>query len=197
MRGRLIFSKSGAMTRAKDKMEETAAFEAGRSLWQRCRVIEVPASDTEHFLDLAGMTDGTLDEEERERVAERLTRDPIARADVAAARALCVGGIAMPGGIEAIIERAIAILDEAAPDPIVIAAALPGGRAMLQAVAQWGSLAAAIAFASWLGFAMGTGVSETMTQPASVSQISDENSMPELLDPSTGFLRDLGIGQQT
>ena len=197
MRGRLTFSKSGAMTRAKDKMEETAAFGAGRGLWQRCRASEVPDSDTERFLDLAAMADGTLDEEEHERVAERLARDPIARADVAAARALCVGGIAMPGGIEAIIERAIAILDEAAPDPIVTAAALPGGRAMLQAVAQWGSLAAAIAFASWLGFAMGTGVSQTMTQPGSVSQISDDNSLPELLDPSTGFLRDLGMGQQT
>lgn len=197
MRGRLTFSKSGAMTRAKDKMEETAAFEAGRGLWQRCRVSEVPDSDTERFLDLAAMADGTLDEEEHERVAERLARDPIARADVAAARALCVGGIAMPGGIEAIIGRAGAILDAAAPDPIVTAAALPGGRAMLQAVAQWGSLAAAIAFASWLGFAMGTGVSETLTQPGSVSQISDDNSLPELLDPSTGFLRDLGMGQQT
>jgi anti-sigma factor RsiW len=197
MRSRLTFSKSGTMTRAKDKMEETAAFEAGHDLWQRCRASEVPEGDTERFLDLAAMADGTLDEEEHERIAERLALDPVARADVATARAHGVGGIAMPGGIEAIIERAIAILDEAAPDPIVTAAALPRGRAMLQTVAQWGSLAAAIAFASWLGFAMGTGVSETMTQPRSVSQISDENSMPELLDPSTGFLRDLGMGQQT
>ena len=198
MRGRLIFSKSGAMIRAKDKMGEPAAFEAGQGLWQRCRASEVPESDTERFLDLAAMADGTLDEEEHERVAERLARDPIARADVAAARALCVGGIAMPGGIEAIIERAIAIVEDArAPDPIVRTAASSGGRALLQTVAQWGSLAAAIAFASWLGFSMGTGVSLTMTQPGSVSQISDENSLPELLDPSTGFLRDLGMGQQT
>lgn len=197
MRGRLTFSKSGAMTRAKDTMERPAAFEAGRSLWQRCRVSEVSESDTERFLDLAAMADGTLDEEEHERVAEQLARDPIARADVAAARALSVGGIAMPGGIEGVIERAIAILDDApAPDPIVTGAASLGGRAVLQ-VAQWGSLAAAIAFASWLGFSMGTGVSMTMIQPASVNQSSDDNSLPELLDPSTGFLRDLGMGQQT
>ncbi len=64
-------------------------------------------------------------------------------------------------------------------------------------MAQWGSLAAAIAFTSWLGFAMGSGVSQTLTQPSQSNQISDENFLPELLDPSTGFLRDLGSGLQS
>ena len=66
-------------------------------------------------------------------------------------------------------------------------------------MAQWGGLAAAIAFASWLGFAMGSGASLSFSQPGQPSQagIGDENYLPELLDPSTGFLRDLGEGQQT
>jgi hypothetical protein len=71
------------------------------------------------------------------------------------------------------------------------------GRQILHAVAQWGSLAAAIAFASWLGFSMGSGASLTLIQPGQPNQISDDNPLPELLDPPTGFLRDLGAGQQT
>jgi hypothetical protein len=55
----------------------------------------------------------------------------------------------------------------------------------------------AIGFASWIGFAMGSGASLTLSQPGLQKQISDENFLPELLDPSTGFLRDLGDGQQT
>ena len=75
----------------------------------------------------------------------------------------------------------------------------PPGRAprSCTGVAQWGGLAAAIAFASWLGFAMGSGASLTLSQPGQPQQVGDENFLPELLDPSTGFLRDLGEGQQT
>lgn len=186
------------MTRANDETQGPAGFEAGRNFWQRCHTKEAPESDAQRFLDLAAFADGVLDEDEHDRVAERLAADPIARADVAAARALSIGGIAMPSGIEPIIEHAIAIFDNSpAPDHIVTAVPWPVGRALLQAIAQWGSLAAAIAFASWLGFAMGSGVSLTMTQPAAVNQISDDNPLPELLDPSTGFLRDLSPGQQT
>lgn len=186
------------MTRAKDEIEAPVGVDAGRDLWRRCRSIEAPESDSDRFLDLAAFADGILDEEEYDRIAERLAADPAARSDVAAARALSVGGIAMPGGIEPIIARAIAILPEVpVSDRLTTAPLPPGGRAVLQAMAQWGSLAAAIAFTSWLGFAMGRGTSLTMIQPGPVSQISDENFLPDMLDPSTGFLRDLGIGQQT
>jgi hypothetical protein len=69
-------------------------------------------------------------------------------------------------------------------------------------MAQWGGLAAAIAFASWLGFAMGSGASQSFSQPGQpnpvqANPVGDENFLPELLDPSTGFLRDLGEGRQT
>jgi hypothetical protein len=68
---------------------------------------------------------------------------------------------------------------------------------VLQGGAQWGGLAAAIAVASWLGFAMGSGASLTLSAPGQQRQLGDESFIPELLDPSTGFLRDLGGGQQT
>lgn len=185
------------MTRANDAIEGPADFEAGRTLWQRCRKTEAPESEAERFLDLAALADGTLEDEEHDRVVARLTGDSTALSDVAAARALSVGGIAMPSGIEPIIERAVAILEPPAASNRVVALAPSSGRAVLQIVAQWGSLAAAIAFASWLGFAMGSGASLTLIQPGQPSQIGDDSFLPELLDPATGFLRDLGTGQQT
>ena len=60
-----------------------------------------------------------------------------------------------------------------------------------------GSLAAAIAIASWLGFSMGSGVSLELSQPGQQSQVGVDGLLPELLDPATGFLRDLGEGLQT
>ena len=43
--------------------------------------------------------------------------------------------------------------------------------------------------ASWLGFAMGSDTSRTLTAPVPPS---DTSFMPELFDPGSGFLRDLG-----
>jgi hypothetical protein len=179
-------------------MEGPADFAAGRTLWQRCRQTETPEDEAERFLDLAGLADGTLDEEERERVAAWVKNDPFALAEVAAARALCAGGIPMSGGIEPIVERAISILDKASERARVVPfSSPPPVRAALQVAAQWGSVAVAIAFAGWLGFAMGSGASQSLIQPSQANQIGDETFLPELLDPSTGFLRDLAVGQQT
>ncbi|MGA8382588.1 MAG: hypothetical protein WB710_15810, partial [Stellaceae bacterium] len=75
--------------------------------------------------------------------------------------------------------------------------ALPGRGRVLPGLARWGSLAAAIVFAGWLGFAMGSGASLELSQPPQQSQAGVSLYLPELLDPSTGFLRDLGEGQQT
>jgi anti-sigma factor RsiW len=186
------------MTRIDDEMGKPASFEAGRTLWQRCCIGETAESGSERFLDLAALADGMLDDDEHDRIAALVASDPVAMADVAAARALSTGGIAMPGGLEPIIERAIAIVAPAPERSRKIAASpAPSHRHILHGVAQWGSLAAAIAFTSWLGFAMGSGVSQTLTQPSPSNQISDENFLPELLDPSTGFLRDLGSGLQS
>jgi hypothetical protein len=186
------------MTEIDDEMGQPASFEAGRTLWQRCRIAETVESESERFLDLAALADGILDDEEHDRIAARVAGDPVAMADVAAARALSTGGIAMPGGIEPIIKRAIVIVEPASElSRKIPVSPVPSRRHFLHGVAQWGSLAAAIAFTSWLGFAMGSSVSQTLTQPGQSTQTSDENFMPELLDPSTGFLRDFGSGLQS
>jgi hypothetical protein len=187
------------MSRTDNAMEEPAEFEAGRTLWRRCRATDAPDDEAERFLDLSGLADGLFDDDdEHDRIAALVAADPVAMSDVAAGRAISAGGIAMPGGLERVIERAVAIVDDGPELGRVIPfAPQPAGRRVLQGVAQWGGLAAAIAFTSWLGFAMGSGASLTLSQPGQPNQISDENFLPELLDPSTGFLRDLADGQQT
>jgi hypothetical protein len=67
-------------------------------------------------------------------------------------------------------------------------------RRIVRDLAQWGSLAAAIALASWLGFAIGSDASLALSTPR---QPSDGSLLPELFDPAPGFLRDLGAGVRT
>jgi hypothetical protein len=185
------------MTRTNDITGGPAGFATGRSLWQRCRTMDAPEDETGRFLDLAAFADGTLADDEYDRVAALVADDPIARVDVAAARALSAGGIPLPGRIEPIIERAIGLPADMSERRHAAASPHLAGRQILHAVAQWGSLAAAIAFAGWLGFSMGSDASLTLIQPGQSNQISDDNPLPELLDPPTDFLRDLGTGQQT
>ena len=183
-----------------DATEEPAGSDAGRTLWRRSFTAEMADSETERLLDLAGLADGMLDDEdEHDRVADLVARDAVAASDVAAARAISTGGIAMPRGLEPVIARAVALVDEVpAPARAIIAfVPPPTGRRVLQGVAQWGGLAAALAVAGWLGFAMGSGASLTLSAPGQPQQFGDGNFLPELLDPSTGFLRELSEGQQT
>ncbi len=178
-------------------MEGPAGFASGRALWQRCRTADAPEDEAARLLDLAAFADGLLDDDDRDRIAALLAGDPAAAADVAAARALS-GGDAAPAGIEDLIARAESLVAEAAPAfARVLPFQAPPRRRMLQVVAQWGSLAAAIVVAGWLGFAMGSGASLTLTQTNQAGQVGTASFLPELLDPTTGFLRDLGEGQQT
>ena len=111
-----------------------------------------------------------------------------------------VGGLAaLPAETGRIIARASALVSEAPSEPGLVLPfhALPAHRRILQGLAQWGSLAAAIVVASWLGFAMGSGASLELSQPRQQSQVGVDSLLPEVLDPATGFLRDLGGGQQT
>jgi hypothetical protein len=194
------------MSRIDDATEVPAAgSEAGRTLWRRSLAAEMPDDEAERFLDLAALADGTLDDDdEHGRVVALVAADPVAAVDVAAARALSTGGIAMPGGVERVLGRAVALVTGTSePARIIPFARPPKGRRVLHDVAQWGGLAAAIAVASWLGFAMGSGASLTLSAPglkapAPQRAAGEVNFLPELLDPSTGFLRDLGSdGQQT
>jgi anti-sigma factor RsiW len=186
------------MSRADRETEKSEEIETGRALWRRCRVTDAPADEAARFLDLAAFADGLLDDEEHDRVAADVATDPVAAADVAATRALAGGPGIPPAELEHIIARASALVGPPSPETGLVLPfrALPARRRILQGVAQWGSLAAAIVVASWLGFAMGSGASLDLTQP-SQSQVGVDSLLPELLDPSTGFLHDLGEGQQT
>jgi anti-sigma factor RsiW len=146
------------------------------------------------FLDLAAYAEGLLDIEERERVAALLIADPDAAEDVRAAQRLA-DAEPKSAGLERIVARARAISSDAdsASDNIIPLASRPSRR-ILQTFAQWGSLAAAVALAGWLGFAMG---SDTSLALSDHRQPRDTGLLPELFDPGTGLLRDLGEGLRT
>jgi hypothetical protein len=184
------------MIRTPEEWEEAPDRSTGRALWRRSCAADAPADESARFLDLAAFADGLLDPDERERVAALLVADPVARDDVGAAQALAGGVAERSSGLERIIDRACAILPERAAigGRIVPFAAHPQRRRVWHGVTQWGSLAAALAVASWLGFAMGSDASLALSQ---TSQSSDMNLLPELLDPGPVFLRDLGEGLRT
>ena len=167
---------------------ESLAHLTDRELWQRSLAIEVAENDAAHFLDLAGYADGLLDPDEGERIAERLARDPAEAADVTAARAL---GAADPLGNrlpEAVFERAVAL---AHPDVATAENIVPFVRRhrvpSLPEMAKWGSLAAAVVLASWIGFTLGVDMSGALAG----SRNSDDGGFNELFDPATRLVRDL------
>jgi len=165
-----------------------------RRLWQLCRTMDAEEDEAARFLDLAAYADGLLDNEERDRVAALLAADTGAGADVRAAQALAHAE-RTSAGLERVIARASAIsADTDSVGGKVVPFAPRRGRRLLQTSAQWGSLAAAIALAGWLGFAMG---SDTSLALSNHRQPSDTGLLPELFDPGTGLLRDLGEGVRT
>jgi hypothetical protein len=153
-----------------------------RELWRRARLADAPLDDRHRLLDLAAFAEGHLDPDEHERIAASLDADRDAAADVSAARTPLefVEGSA---AVERIIARASA-LQPAAADGLVLRFARAGRAVRLQAVAQWGSLAAALALAAWLGFTMGSDASLALS-PAKPG--GDAGIAFELFDPATGF----------
>lgn len=163
-----------------------------RVLWQQCRMTDAPEDESAQFLDLAAFADRLLDIEERERVAAWLTDHPEAAADVRAARNLDVSAESS-AKLENVIARACAILPTTPRERgRVVELVRRRGPRFVQSLAQWGSLAAAIAVASWLGFAMGSDATLALSR-----QQSDTSLLPELFDPASGFLRELGEGPRT
>jgi anti-sigma factor RsiW len=189
------------MHQTDDDMSQPENFDSDRSVWRYCRAANAPSDEAARFLDLAAYADGLLDEEERDRIAFLLAGDAEAAADVAAARMLQARGDGISADLEeemaAIIARADALVADGTDAPGRVLPFRPPPRLALHRFAEWGSLAAAIVVASWLGFAMGRGASLTLIQPAQPSQIGAASFLPEMLDPTTGFLRDLIEGQQT
>lgn len=167
---------------------------ADRRLWQRCRTIDAVENEAARFLDLAAYADGLLDIEEQERVDAFLAEHPEAAEDVRAARALA-GAERTFGGFEQIIARACTISPDAnSVSGKVVSLAPRQGRRLFQVFAEWGSLAAAIVLAGWLGFSMG---SDTSLALSDHRPPSDTGLLPELSDPGTGLLRDFGEGLRT
>jgi anti-sigma factor RsiW len=166
------------------------------TLWRRSRLTDAAEDEVARLLDLAGFADGRLDPDEQERVAEWLAGDPAAAADVAAARSCAAAIEPFAPAPEAVIARACALVGGGAQtrDNLV---AFPPRRQQsrrLSGTVQWGSLAAAVALAAWLGFTLGIGASRTMVlndRPAAGGLLN------ELLDTQTGVLGDLGEGSQT
>jgi hypothetical protein len=181
------------MMRTDDEPEQRPDPEADRRLWQGCRDADAPQDELGRFLDLAAVADGLLVDEDRDRVTALLEADPDAAADVQTARELRVES-PDKAELERIITRACRIpLDPSAARDRVVTLA-PRRRRVVYDVAQWGSLAAALALASWLGFSLGTDASLALTQSR---QPSEAGFLPEIFDPAPGILRDLGEGLRT
>jgi anti-sigma factor RsiW len=165
-----------------------------RQLWRRSCLMDAPEDEVARFLDLAAFADGLLEAEEHDRVAALLDDDPDAVADVRAARTPPTAD-PTSADLEKVVARACALLPEVDLSRGRVIAFVPRQRSRLvQHFAQWGSIAAAIAVASWLGFAMGSDTSLALSRPR---QPSDTGTLPELFDPPSGFLRDLGEGLRT
>jgi anti-sigma factor RsiW len=182
------------MMRTEKERRKGSHMASDRRLWQRARSTDALRDDTARFLDLAAFADGLLDADDRERVAVWLTDDPDAAADVSAARALG-NRDGHSAELQRVIARACAIRPEA--DPArghIVVLAHWRGRRLVQDFAQWGSIAAAVAFASWLGFSMGSDTSLALTAPR---QPNEASFLPDLFDPAPAFLRDLGEGSRT
>jgi anti-sigma factor RsiW len=166
-----------------------------RKLWQRSLAIDLAEDDAERFLDLAGFADGLLDPDDRERVAERLAHDPAEAADVAAARgwgAADISGDALP---EAVFLRASELAGPsfAAAENVVPLAPRRRIAASLPELARWGSLAAAVVLASWLGFTLGMDMSRTL---ATGGRNSDDGGLNELFDPGARLVGSLTESRQ-
>lgn len=165
------------------------------ALWQRSRMVDAIEDDATRFLDLAGFADGALDADDHERVAEWVGKDPDAAGDVAAARAAARADHSVPVP-EPVMARACALVASHEPRGGSVIPLRPRLRTMpaLRLAASWGSLAAAMAVVGWLGFNLGM---DTSLSVAAVGQPSDEGFLQELVDPSSGFLRELNEGVQS
>lgn len=153
--------------------------------------------DYERFLDLAGFAEGRLVSAHHDRVAAFVAGDPEAAGDIAAARSLVLAGSLRPAS-ETVIARALALVDGASGGGVVVS--LDERRRVRQVplLARWASLAAAVAVASWLGFTLGVDTSQSFAQSGvHATSAAQESVLHDLLDPSTGFMRDLTGGTQT
>ena len=170
-----------------------------QQLWRQSCTIDVAEDEAERYLDLAGFADGLLDPDEHERIAERIDRDADAAADIAAARAPADPSWHATISDTAITAACALVGGDADRTGEVIPfqqrrRAKSGLQAFTQWGAQWGSLAAAVAVAGWLGFTLGMDTLGDLTQN---NRSGDDSFLNELIDPPGGILRDLTEGPRT
>ncbi len=164
-----------------------------QALWQHSRTIDLAEDEAARYLDLAGFADELLDPDERERVAEWLARDPAAASDVAAARS----PVKAEPLAESVFARASALIGTKPPEPgsnVIPFRRRQWPRLEPQGMARWGSLVAAAAVASWLGLTLGIDTSRSL---APIGRTADEGFLNEMIDPPSGFMRELTDGRQT
>ena len=182
------------MMRSDEERRERPNPASDRQLWQRCCVRDAPEDEAERFLDLAAFADGLLEEDEHDRVAAWVTLDREAAADVRAATTVDMAGQS-PAVLERVVARACAIISEGdSQTGHVVPLARWRERRLVERFAQWGSLAAAIALAGWLGFGMGSDTSLALSerqQPGAAIPLTD------VFDSPSGFLNDLAEGLHT
>jgi anti-sigma factor RsiW len=182
------------MSQTDEEREGLPDWSSDRALWRRSCLTDATEDEVSRFLDLAAFADGLLEPDESDRIAALLAADPVARDDVAAAQGSAAGPGELPGTLERIVARAGAILPSEPTSRVVAFTPPPRRGSILQGFAQWGSLAAAMVLASWLGFAMGSDASRALSAPV---PSNDASFLPELFDPGSGFLHDLGEGLRT
>ena len=165
---------------------------AARALWLRSQATDAPDDEAGRFLDLAAFADGRLESEETERIAALIAADPEAASDIVAARAP-LPVFADDAAIERAIARACGLVTYPAPERgrVLLFARPSLRRGAVRGLAEWASLAAALAMVGWFGFAMGSDASLALGQP------SQPSFLTQLIDPDTGILHDFGAELRT
>ena len=179
------------MARTNQTSGESLPNSSDKAIWQYCQTRDIEPDEAERLLDLAGFVDARLDPDEHDRVAALLMADIGVAGDIAAARALIAAP--QPHADEAAIARAVALV---APVAETRGEVVPFRRRTQPVrgvflVARWGSLAAAIVMASWLGFSLGSNASVALSQ---IHQPADESFVGDIVDPSGGVLRSISDG---
>jgi anti-sigma factor RsiW len=162
---------------------------ADAALWRRSRLTDAADDEGARFLDLAAFAEGRLDSDEAERVAAWLADDPELAADVAAARNPATAPIE-----PAVIARAVALVPAGETAANVVPFVRIRPRLIAHPAMRWGSLAAALLLASWLGFALGSDASLALGPSA---QPGDEGYFSEWLDPTAGTLGNPTVGAES
>jgi len=168
----------------RDPLENASDIE----IWGQACASEAGDDDAERLLAIAAYADNMADEDERQLVTGWLAEDSDIAADIAAAR--LAQGEPAPAA-DGVVQRAAALVQGSA----AIIPFRPGRQnaRVIGGWTGWGGLVAATVVASWLGFTLGVDTTRSWTQ---VRQ-SDDSFLSEMLDPSSGFLRDLSDGSQT